>query len=554
MPIVKLPDGTLVQLPDTPATPAPELSLLDKGKLIAEVAMDKIGRPLARGGLDLIQGIDTTLRNSPSPLGRVYEAATGMARIPQPNAEAVLPTPQGETKAETYARRMLEGAPQAVFGGPSTIIPSMLGPAAGQAARDYVGGISPKLAPIADVLANVLTQSGMGLASGMRQGWPSSSADEAAADTGVLTKMGLNRIGPQKSGLSVANQTSAAANAAERGVEKQATEAFASTLGNAKLRPAQAAGIYNYLRNEAARIETTGVGQKGEAEALRKIADQFVRGDKQGFVTDVPSLSLQIKQFKLDPNQTSISDNNLKSAIATAETALGDIVPEFAQANKVYAYVKQNMERPLKEGVIGRLSDTNPYPADPTSPGRLNALVRDTSPQDQGAALAGLQAHGASIPDIARAIAAKKVEAGGLSPGVKIFGGPGSQQEENMTSLLNAAGVSPERVRAPLAAADAIAQALKGGNTSLSEQASVHSGGLSLRGQIRPGIVEKVKSLFFGSAGSQEIAKLLETASPEEAAQLRQLANYDPQLRIALTLAGMGRAALPNSDVIRKGQ
>jgi len=161
MPVVQLPDGTLVQLPDSPEA---GLSLLDKGKLIAETAMQNIARPLARGALNVGQGIDASLRGSPLPLGRMYEAVTGMAGMQPPNAEATLPTPQNETKPETYSRRMLEGLPTAAMGGSSALamaIPSMLGPVAGQAAGDFTKGVSPKLAPIADVLANMLPRVGL---------------------------------------------------------------------------------------------------------------------------------------------------------------------------------------------------------------------------------------------------------------------------------------------------------------------------------------------------------------------------------------------------------
>ena len=129
MPVVQMPDGTMVDVPDKP-TPE-QLAALQaiQAKQTApksEWSLGSLASDIGRGGLNMIDAVRKTYTTPKTPIGMVGFGLTAlrdklgsmvgtsqpgevMRNEMQPHAEEILPTPKGDSAGRTYARKALEG-------------------------------------------------------------------------------------------------------------------------------------------------------------------------------------------------------------------------------------------------------------------------------------------------------------------------------------------------------------------------------------------------------------------------------------------------------------
>ena len=526
MPVVKLPDGTLVELPDT-VQPAP--GMLDNVLGFAKDSGKAVVRGAANAGLGIMDALGSgaldpnTLKPMPHPLVEKGRAALDRALPPE----------------EGPWYRGMEGLGSGVLGGANALrvgAANAAGNVAGDLTDKFLESQNPTLRKIGSLLVNMGVS--MGAGAGLAPNKRTTAADDVARDTGTLTGVGLNRVGPEVDASRVANQTADAANAHIRSLERQNSDNFASTVQGVNVRGRDAAQIYRDLNALAAQES-----RPEAAAALREVANQLVHQNGQQFITSVPELSLALKRLKENPpgpnasTGRTISSGDLASAIRTAEGMLGTVAPEFAAANNIYRAGKQQVINPAKEGPVGRVADRNPNNPAPTPVGRLGNIVNDRAPGDIPTTVQQLQAQGASPQDIARALLQKSTEEGSLRPGIAAFGQPGSLQEGRMDALVGSAGRNPAQVRAPFRAADTLAETLPpGGN--LGESVSLHPGGVTAR--ISSFMGRRADQHVAKDSYKAQIAELMATASPQELEQLQRLSMFDPNIRAMLTaVAGL---------------
>lgn len=522
MPIVKLPDGTLVQLPDSPDSPEPSRVpgfLKETGKTLLRglgLAALGVGDAMSAGPLD-----PNTLKPIPNPL-----IEKGRKKL-----DEVLPPNEG------IYWRMIEGAGGGLASAPKNL-PAMVGggtvgAGAAAATSEFLKDQDPKLRDTAAALAGVLTGGATGFALSPKP--TTTAAERAQRDTAILSDIALDRIGPK---VDIAQTANLAANAAERflqNVRQQRTNVFEGVVQGESVRPFHLSMVAHGLRNLASRPGT----RPEEAAALREMASSFRDANGQ-YLTDLGQISLALKSRRDNPpapgaaTSRTIPAGDMNNAFRIAQEAVSDVNPALRNANNLYRYMSRTQVNPLQEGAVGKIADRNPNnPAYPTPVSRLDAIIADQSPDSITQTMLQLQTGGANTQEIARALLQRKLAKGPLSPGKEVYGARGSDLEAQMDAAITGAGRDPNSVRAPLRAADTLAETLPP-QAPMSEAVSVHPRGISLRGIFRPGGAGSEKATSTQNY-KQQIAELMRTASPAEIERLQRLAMFDPQVRAALT-------------------
>jgi hypothetical protein len=521
------------------------------------------GKAIARGAGKMVTGMGQSLvdlaatRLTGKPMG-----GNPLVRSADKQIDQMLPEQEG-----LYFRGMEGVGGGLLGGGPRAMLPGAAGAVAGGAADKYLENQNPVVRKIASLLANVgvagLTGAGLG-------GAKPPEEIGVKRDVGTLTNIGLDRIGPRVDVNAVANRAADAATGAEKNAANLRTQGFSNRLSGETLRGTDTASMYRELLQLAERA-----GTDSQAQAYREIAASLVRNTSRGqrLITDLPSLSTSIKNFRDNPPGQNASTGSLigakerEIAFKDAQALLEARSVPFSEANKDYSAFSSQVVTPMKEGAIGRMADNSRVGADPTPVGRLTSLVSGNTPETVISTVRQLASplNGAPVNpvEIARAIAQKKLESGPVRPDQALFGGNGSAQEEQIAALLTAAGRnvegnSPQRltslggvpdnqprgVRPPLQAADTLASSLPAPKGP-GEIVSVNPSGVSARGFFRP-------EWLFGNPQSAEakaqVQALMANASPEELAQLRRLAMFDPSLRAALSSQAAITSVLMNRE------
>jgi hypothetical protein len=534
----------------------PELSPLEKAKIALETGIDRaktVGGWLGRGAVNTVGGLSDLYRKfPPAQLGEAAATKLGIMP-PSPDwggiADKISPIPENEPKLETYNRRMVEALPSMAFGGAAVkaapalaAVSTMLPQAAGQAARDFSKPVlGEKNAGLADALAQVLTGAavpyGAGAAGHPALNTGGGTVEKAAKDTGILTDVALSRASPTPPGgfdiAQTANKAAGAANKVVGATVDVASESMRQRLAGVELKPREVAQLYTGLKAVADSPKTP----ESVASAYREVMDSLLRQDKKGFLTDLDTVSAQLKRLKsnaVNPvgNASSAQKwgtNDMLGAVNDAEMMLGGVSPAFKRANEAFRAWHQDVANPLKEGTIGVVADKNPNIPTAAPIGRLTSITADRSPGDVQSTLSLLKEGGADTGEIARALLQKKLAGGPLASGRTAFGGPGSPEEAALTAAL---GPKAESIRAPLNAADTLASTLKN-NNALTEYLQLRPSGVSVRGILRPGIMER----FAGKADYEaQVHKLLSgNPTPEEIRKLQELSMFDPNLRAQLS-------------------
>lgn len=415
-----------------------------------------------------------------------------------------------------------------------------VGTGAASAADSFLSSFPEPIRQAGSAIAGMLAGGGMAALTAPRR--TTTLAQDAERDSRILTDLGMNRAGPQVDPSRVANQTSDAANNLLRETRQRNSGVFGTMVDGVMVPRREVAGLYGRLRNLRDVIQRTGRGE--DAEALNTAMETLLTGDRQRVMSNLQDLSLSIKRLKENPPaQTAstgrqIASSDLNNAIRLVEAELGTIAPEFQRANDTFRWGQRNLVDPLREGPVGRMADRNPNVASPTPVSRMEGLIQNRGEQDIVGTMLGLRSTGANPQEIARALIQARDSAGGPRPGNRIFGAEGSPRAGEMDALLMSGGMNPQHVTAPFRAADMAAGAAKipQGEATFATGQLVPRPGISIRGMFKPewftGNPEKAQY-------NEAVTGLLRGASPAEVQQLMQLAQFDPKIRLALTLAGI---------------
>jgi hypothetical protein len=399
--------------------------------------------------------------------------------------------------------------------------------------------LASKLHPVAGSVAGPLAGGMTAFLLGKKG---ATSLDKAKRDTGTLTNVALDRIGPKTSGLDAANDVENAATAFFKDARNNRTEMFAATVAGEKVPKFRVQTIYLGAHRMADAISKTGRGE--QADAIRLAADRLKTGDGKTFMTDLQELSLSLKNLKENPPSLNastgkqISSKDVDSAIKALEGALEHFAPALERANKVYRTASRHIDT-AAEGPMGKLSDKQPFQADPAPLGKLDAVIQGSDPRQITQTMAALKASGANPEAIARALVEKKLGTGPMSPSQRVFGvTPGAALEDQLSTLIASGGKDVAHVRKPLDVADRIAENLRGNEGGLRETLSMGPAGVTTRVLAKPNMLDRAHE---GEKIRRELTNILKTASPAEIEQLMKLSMFDPKLRTAITLMGMGQ-------------
>lgn len=380
----------------------------------------------------------------------------------------------------------------------------------------------------------------MRLAEQARSATPVNPLAEATAnrpgDIAGLANEFLTRIQPKAvSPNAVANQTADAATGAQTTLKELRSTGIDNALMGQSIKPAETVSMENSLKQLG---QTRG--QRPEVrDAFNEVASKLRDADGNP-LTSVQQLSLAIKSLKASAKNplvttatgSTIQGNDLKQAIAAAESMLGDRNPAFRSAMDDFAKFSNGPMAEQTRGPVGSLAFANPLREKQIDPSRLDSLITKNSPGDIGGAMTTLQSPvmtggvTASPLDIARAIAQQKLHLGPTDPGAAVRGAEGSQAQQNFEALLKTGGNDAAHTMSPLSVADRLQPFLKSAGSS--EAPTMQP----LQYLIRP-----LRSIDMATTGSSmtkmygEVAKLLADGSPESLKKLQEIAMFDPSVR-----------------------
>ncbi len=373
-----------------------------------------------------------------------------------------------------------------------------------------------------------------------------------AEDLEVLGQTFLNRVGPEVNPNEVANRTAARASEVLKGHRDQAGRDMGEALRGRSITPEQTTGLYTDLYNAGEMQVRAPAG-----EAYREVAESLV-GQNGKPITDLQQLSLSLKGMKEapivpKPGQAAgrvIGAQDMTQALGSAEAGLGEIAPQFKNANDAFRAYMQGPHKEMTSGPIGSLADKTIANANQQSPfGRLNSLMTGNSPsaiRETGEALnpAGPMAGVDTRVDpnqIARALVQQMLRKGATNPGATLRGPPGSMAEDQFSALLQ--GRTPGQVAqtlAPLATADRL-QGFAGA-AGVNELPR-----MSWTNAIRP---FRTADMFMAGKHERDIAKEVSAllADPANIPQLLQIAKINPTVRKALMATGAVMPQVANTQ------
>lgn len=454
----------------------------------------------------LFEGVKDFLAPDPGRTGNEKRLQTALE-----SAGGALLAPAGG--AAQVGKNVAAGA----FGG-------LTGNLAGEAAAQTFD--SPNARKYGEIAGSLLGGGAAGYFLGPRK--TTTPEQDVKRDTGILTGVALDRVGPRVDAGDVANQTADAANAYLRRVNQLPSDAFtAAVQGQSAPRLVR---VYQDLRRLAAAEQ-----RPGPRAALEEVADSLINSDRTGFLRDLPDVSRAVKAFKERPPNPNapffgaqITAGDRSDAYRVANQLLQERYPAYATANQEYGLLKNTFGVPAQEGPMGRIADRNPNLPAPTPEGRLGNVVQGRTPEGVGDVMSDLQRSGADPQAIARVLIQKQLESGSRRPQEAVFGAPGAEQGANMEALLRSAGRDPRAIRTPLAAAESRAATIPEPQVG-TEYISAHPRGISLRGIFRPGSGDTQAIAM--EQYKRQIAEILASGTPAEKQRLRELAMFDPNMR-----------------------
>ena len=377
-------------------------------------------------------------------------------------------------------------------------------------------------------------------------------AARTAKRAGDLQELGqnfLNRVGPDRDPNAVAVEAVNKANQTKKTLGQLRTQEFGRLLEGEVLPQEQVFSLYRTMLKQA-RQDPNPDKRIALAEVAQKLLDEH-RGNKP--ITDLQTLSLRVKNFKENPPGANAATGKVidakyyRDAVDYAEDLLKQASPKFEKANQQYALASANIDKEMSGG-FGRLADANPLTAAEPTVNRLNPLFSSGNEQAIAQTLSQLQTPGPLFgpavkgSDVVRAWSAQKLDKGSTNPGAVIRGLEGSSAERRIAAALAESGKDSAEVLAPLRAADRL-QNFKG-LPGMKEPPEMSG----LSAAVRP---HRTADFLLTDAARtrlhEEIARLM-APTPENLARLRELAQFDPNIRRMLIARGIAVPQLTDKD------
>lgn len=410
-------------------------------------------RKMGASGLRGYEGLAKTFENlpgTPSLMMKAFRKATENPREKALNAIDV-PDDSMAGTAEQFFNKAVRGAGgQLAFPVPGAgvlpnVLPGAAGGLTGEAARRYAEGISPKLAPVAELLGNVAGGGATGFALGPKlklsevdihdalknykgkdfadariksarqtasgaktntaaEAFPENSAILDVADKARsgnvdnalrqrlegrpqdLQDLGtefLNRITKPVDPNTVANKVGDAATNAQLNLKDLRNTGIENRL--AKIKPIRPDIIKNIQDDLLYHAKT--VNRPGEAEAFRTVANALQ--GQNGKLTNVQELSLAIVELRKtasNPNSQiyqsgSVSKRDMEAAIEQVRNKITNERADFGQALNDFEDFSKGPMANTRTGPVGALADKNPLVAGQTPVARLEGLLAGNSPK-----------------------------------------------------------------------------------------------------------------------------------------------------------------------------
>lgn len=376
-------------------------------------------------------------------------------------------------------------------------------------------------------------------------------------------------VGPPVSGLEAANTGRVLAEGVRDTMKGHRTQAYQQDLGTASIPATEVATFYSILKRNAAEAQSVVEKEAYEAAAATLLQANKVaipqppkaslgKVGKAGFKvqqqtpqpdrlvdtpkTDVSSIAKDLKQMQeraLSPSATGgqlLDSGAVRRRYQEVQEFLKSLSPEYQKAEAGYLQRSGPIDT-LMEGPIGTLGGMNPNSVAQTPVSRLGALVNNQQPQNvaENVARLGTQLR-AQDPDalrrIARAIVDAKMSSGTKDVGRTLRGMPGSDQEQQLATLIAGTGGDVRGWRTALQKSDLLQNldtpVQAGGNVPESKLAAAATPFSTSARVMR----QLSREEYY-----RQIAELLTEPSPQNLARLREIAMFDPSLRRNLMLS-----------------
>jgi len=369
-----------------------------------------------------------------------------------------------------------------------------------------------------------------------------------------LSNRTVDLIGPRANIGDTAQRAATAAETKLKGLERLRSQDYGNSVASAKpILPQQMKSLEDYLLAEAANPQNIPAKQA----AFREFA-QNMRGSDGQLITNVRNLVDTWKIAKESPMRR--TDSTASKALQTqyddvygiANDYLKQVSPGYAKAEKVFQGASEGVIDPARSGPLGKLAGRNLDPNAVVPESRLTQLGNIQDPAELRGVLGNLRANASPAPgnviqDIASALAQQKTAKGSTNIGETLVGNPGSAMEKNFMTQLSEAGVPS----APISR-----------NMDVGRQLQGNQGPAGLEGipRMNPwqALIRPFRTADMAMTGrtersvQREIAELLAAPTQANRKKLEEIMRFDPTARALLTGAGGMLPTLPG--IPKEGQ
>ena len=251
------------------------------------------------------------------------------------------------------------------------------------------------------------------------------------------------------------------------------------------------------------------------------------------------------------PGSKVVGERAASDATRLTNAAIDAEAPGYLNAKNAYRDAMVGVVNPMERGPLGQLAGPQLGNPNRVTRGQLDSVISELSPEGASGLINTLrttdQANGPSNigQQIASVLLQKRLNAGGTNPGQSVLGKPGFPKDENLSAILDASGINPRDVRAPLEAADLL-QNFKGMPPGTNQAPNSILGAL-----LRPfrhgdfALTKNMRDRYY-----QSVSEML--ANPEQnLPRLQELAMFDPSVRRALSLVSAINANSQNPGEVK---
>lgn len=236
------------------------------------------------------------------------------------------------------------------------------------------------------------------------------------------------------------------------------------------------------------------------------------------------------------PGAKVVGERAASDAVRTANMAIDAEAPGYLKAKTAYQEAMRNVIDPMERGPLGVLAGPKLDNPNRVTKGQLDSVISELSPEGVRDLIGALrttdsQAGPSNIgQQIASLLVQKRLNAGSSNPGQTVAGQSGFPKDANFSAVLDASGINPQAIRAPLEAADLLQNFRN--PASGAGQVPISKLGALLR-PFRHGdfaLTQRMRDDYYG-----EISRLF--ADPQaNLPRLQEIAMFDPNVRRALSM------------------